>query len=129
MVATFYHSFTRAAATEATTIRLAFERGHATIEGWIPTRLEVEGTVRPEGVETLRTLFGTGLREIAPASSGGRALVGVVGVAERRDRQDDYRLAIRAGMGNLVGAIVRKEPLEVTAEDGLRSLEIALRAS
>jgi predicted dehydrogenase len=111
MAATFYHSFNRTAATERTTIRLGFEHGHATIEGWIPTRLEVEGTVEPERLERLRTLLGDGL------------------VVERPHRQDDYRLAIRAGMSNLVGAIVRNEPLEVTAEDGLRSLEIALRAS
>jgi predicted dehydrogenase len=129
MAATFYHSFNRTAATERTTTRLAFEHGHATLEGWIPTRLEVEGTVLPEGLETFRTMFGSGLREITPTSVRGRALVGVAARVERPDRQDDYRLAIRAGMGNLVGAIVRSEPLEVTAEDGFRSLEVALRAS
>jgi predicted dehydrogenase len=128
MAATFYHSFNRTAATERTTITLAFERGHATIQGWIPTRLEVEGTVQPEGFEMLRTLFGSGFTRF-PASPGGRGMVGVAAVVERPDRQDDYRLAVRAGMSYLIAAIVRHEPLEVTAEDGLRSLEIALRAS
>lgn len=117
MAATFYHSFNRTTATERTTIRLAFEDGHATIEGWIPTRLEVEGTVKPQRIEKVRTLFGSGVRERVSA------------VVERPDRQDDYRLAIRAGMSNLVAAIVRNEPLEVNAADGLRSLEVALRAS
>lgn len=126
MAATFYHSFNRTAATERTTIRLAFEWGHATLEGWIPTRLDVEGTVAPERFEKLRTVFGAGLHEVTPASAGGR--VQVAASVERPDRQEDYRLAIRAGMSNLVGAILRNEPLEVTAEDGLRSLEIALRA-
>lgn len=116
MAATFYHAFNRTT-TERTTIRLAFERGHATIEGWIPTRLEVEGTAKPERLEKVRTLFGSGIRERVST------------VVERPDRQDDYRLAIRAGMSNLVAAIVRNEPLEVTAEDGLRSLDVALRAS
>lgn len=129
MAATFYHGFNRTTATERTTIRLTFEQGRATIEGWIPTRLEVEGTVKPERIEKFRTLFGSGVREITPAAAGGMVGVGVSAVVARSDRQDDYRLAVRAGMSNLVGAILRDEPLEVTAEDGLRSLEIALRAT
>lgn len=129
MAATFYHSFNRTAATERTTIRLAFSQGHATIQGWIPTRLDVEGTVQPEAVETLRSLFGSGLHGITPSPGGGRGIVGVAAAVERRDRQADYRQAIRAGIGNLARAIVRDEPLEVTAENGLRSLEVALRAT
>jgi predicted dehydrogenase len=120
MSASFYHSFNRTAATERTTIRLAFERGQATVEGWIPTRFQVEGTVNPERFEKFRTLFGS-------VSGAGKAEVAAI--VERPDRQDDYRHAIRAGMSNLIGAILRDEPLEVTAEDGLRSLEIALQAT
>lgn len=128
MAATFYHSFTRTATTERTTIRLAFERGHATLHGWIPTRIDVEGSVRPESLDVLRALFGEGLQATAP-SSGGRDEVAVVASAEAPDRQGEYRRAIRAGMGNLVAAIVRDERLKVAGEHGLRSLEIALRAS
>lgn len=120
MAATFYHSFDRTAPTERTTIRLAFEHGHATLEGWIPTRLAVEGTVKPERFEKLRTILKT-----AAAGSHGR----VSAVIERPDRQGDYRLAVRAGMSNLAAAILRNESLEVTGEDGLRSLEVALQAS
>jgi predicted dehydrogenase len=120
MIATFYHSFNRTAATERTTIRLAFERGHASLEGWIPTRLEVDGTANPERFEKVRTLLGS--------AAGGRSPE-IAAVVERPDRQDDYRLAIQAGMSNLIGAVLRNEPLEVSAEDGLRSLEVALRAS
>ena len=129
MAATFYHSFNRTTVTERTTIRLAFEHGQATIEGWIPTRLEVEGMAKPERIEKVRTLVGNGGPEITAASADDQGRVGVSAVVERPDRQDDYRLAIRAGMSNLVGAIVRDEPLQVTGEDGLRSLEVALRAS
>ncbi|HEV8488812.1 MAG TPA: Gfo/Idh/MocA family oxidoreductase [Candidatus Limnocylindrales bacterium] len=128
MTASFYHSFNRTGATERTEIRLAFGRGHATLSGWIPTRLDVEGRVRSEEVDILRTMFGQGFREITP-SPGGRGGVAVAAVAERPDRQDEYRRAIRAGMANLVAAITRDEKLEVTAEDGLRSLDVALRAS
>jgi predicted dehydrogenase len=128
MTASFYHSFNRTGATERTEIRLAFERGHAMLRGWIPIRLDVEGTVRSEEIDTLRTLFGEGLLQVTPAS-GGRGEVAVVAVAERPDRQDEYRRAIRAGMANLVAAITRNERLEVTAADGLRSLDVALTAS
>lgn len=129
MAATFYHSFNRTAATERTIIRLAFERGHATIDGWIPTRLDIEGAVQPEAVVTLWRLFGDRLRTTTPTSAGGQRIVPVAAAAEARDRQNDYRLAVRAGMSNLIAAIVRDQRLTVTAEDGVRSLEIALRAS
>ncbi len=74
----------------------------------------------PEGFEKLRTLFGSGVRATT---------AGFTARIERADRQADYRQAIRSGMINLVAAIVRNEPLEVTGEDGLRSLEVALRAT
>lgn len=129
MAATFYHSFNRTAETERTTIRLAFERGHATIEGWIPTRLEIDGVVGPEAVSILTNLFGDGLRADAPISRRGLAAIPVTATAEAPDRQDEYRLAIRAGMSDLIAAIAGDRRLEVRAEDGVRSLEVALRAS
>jgi hypothetical protein len=48
---------------------------------------------------------------------------------ERPHRQDDYRQAIRSGMSELLRAIRRGEPLTVTPDDGLHSLEAALRAT
>jgi predicted dehydrogenase len=126
LIASFHHAFNRTGDAERTTIRLAFERGHATLHGWIPTRLDVEGTVAPEAVDTLRSLFGEGLRR---TSTGGRGKVAVTAAAEWPDRQGEYRRAIRAGMSNLVAAVTRNEKLDVTAEDGLRSLEIAVRAT
>jgi len=125
LVASFHHAFNRAAATERTTIRLAFERGHATIEGWIPTRLAVEGEVSASEVTQLRKLFGAELVTIETR----RGTVAVSGTAEAPDRQGEYRDAIRAGMSDLVAAIRGERPLAVTAEDGIRSLEIALRAT
>jgi predicted dehydrogenase len=128
LIASFHHAFNRTGDGERTTIRLAFDRGHATLHGWIPTRLDVESTVRREDLDRVRGLFGQGLRLPEP-SSVGRRDVALVAVAERPDRQDEYRRAILAGMANLVAAITRNEKLAVTAEDGLRSLEIAVRAT
>ena len=54
-------SFDRTLATERTTIRLAFERGHVVIDGWIPTRLEMDGLVFPDAVADLRALFADAL--------------------------------------------------------------------
>ena len=128
MAATFYHSFNRTASTERTTIRLAYERGSLAIEGWIPTRLVMEGSVREGARETLRGLFGDGLHTVEGAADE-PGFVRVEATAEVPDRQGEYRLAVRAGMRNLVAAIHGTAPLQVTPGDGLRSLEIAIRAS
>jgi predicted dehydrogenase len=127
--ATFYHAFNRTDASERTTIRLAFERGHVVIDGWIPTRLEMDGLVAPAAATGLRELFGDLLRTRDTVDASGHASVQVKAASEMPDRQRHYRLAVRAGMTDLVAAIEGVRPMEVTAADGLRSLEIALRAS
>jgi predicted dehydrogenase len=123
--ATFHHAFTRTGATERTTIRLAFERGHVTIEGWIPTRLVADAVVDAADAEVLRGLF-DGAVDVRPGN-GDR--VEVLAAAEAPDRSGEYSRAIRAGMADLVAAIHGIRPLQVTAADGLRSLEFALLAS
>jgi predicted dehydrogenase len=125
MAATFYHSFNRTSAAERTTIRLAFERGHVTIEGWIPTRLQMLANVPMEVIPALEAVADEWLRTGMPAPAG----VPVTGFAEAPDRQNEYRAAIRAGMSDLVAAIWGDRRLEVTADDGLRSLGVAIRSS
>jgi predicted dehydrogenase len=126
-VASFHHSFNRTSDTERTTIRLAFERGHVTIDGWIPTSLEMDGRVSRDAVRTLRELFGDGLR-MPDNDSANRLEVNVAAAARAPDRQGAYRAAVRSGMNDLIAAI-GGAPLEVTPADGLRSLEIAVRAT
>jgi predicted dehydrogenase len=131
-VATFYHSFNRTADTEWTTIRLAFALGRVTIQGWIPTTLEMTADVPPAAMASLRDLFGEALRTrdgVAPHAVAPRGMVHVEASAAAPDRQDQYRRAVRAGLHDLTAAIGGIRPLRITAEDGLRSLEIALRAS
>ena len=129
MAATFYHSFTRAEATEQTTIRLAFERGHATIDGWIPTVLRFEGTVEADSLPTLTMLVGEPLSAVDGGVAAGTRNVLVSATVERLDRQNEYRLAIRSGMKELVAAIRDGAPLTVTPEDGVRSLRMAIMAT
>jgi predicted dehydrogenase len=129
MTATFYHSFTPAEATERTTIRLAFERGHATIDGWIPTVLRFEGTVEADSLPTLTTLVGEPLSAVDAGVAAGTRNVLVSATVERLDRQNEYRLAIRSGMKELVAAIRDGAPLTVTPEDGVRSLRMAIMAT
>lgn len=127
-VASFYHSVNRTESTERTTIRLAFEHGHVTIDGWIPTRLEMDGEAAPDTIGPLRELFADALRTTETASTRPRT-IGVKAVTTMPDRQNQYRLATRAGMSDLIGAIDGIRPLRVTSADGLRSLEIAVQAS
>jgi len=129
LTATFYHSFNRTAASERTTIRLAFERGHATIDGWIPTRLHIEGTISADAASSLHALFGDELHTARRPSARDGRRVRIAATIKRPDRQGEYRLAIRAGMSELVGAIRHGRPLTVTPDDAVRSLETALRAS
>lgn len=129
LVATLYHSFNRTRATEQTILRLDFEHGHATIAGWIPTRLEIEGTVAAGADLTLRALLGDALTSGNQSARRNEGRVPIAAIVERPDRKRDYMLAIRAGMSELVAAIREGRPLMVTPQDGLRSLDIALRAS
>lgn len=129
VAAAFYHSFDRTHATERTTIRLAFERGHVVIDGWIPTKLMLDGHASPDAVADLRPLFAEGLHTTETDDGAGQPAVRVEAVSKAPDRQGQYRAAVRAGMTDLVAAIEGVRALEVTATDGLRSLEIALRAS
>ena len=124
--ATFYHAFNRTGATERTTIRLAFERGHVRIDGWIPTSLELDGRVAEASIESVRSWFPDGFEVGAPATGG---MVPVRARAEAPDRQGAYRLAVRAGMLDLVASIKGERPLHVTAADAVRSLNVAIRAT
>ncbi len=129
LVASMYHSFNRDGASERTSLRLAFEHGHVTIEGWIPTRLDMEGSIAQEAEPTMRALLGDSLRTGDAQPAGRAARMSIAATVEYPERQHQYRLAVRAGMNDLVAAIRRGQDLTVTPQDGLRSLVVALQAS
>ena len=55
--ASFYHAFNRPGALEKQTAHFAFERGHVTLHGWIPTRLELTAIVDDVGFAGLQTVL------------------------------------------------------------------------
>ncbi|MFP4344992.1 MAG: Gfo/Idh/MocA family oxidoreductase [Anaerolineales bacterium] len=139
VTATFYHAFNQIRRFERTTLRLNCERGEMVIDGWIPTELWLCGWVDESGLATLRTLFDGRVHvverlegEASLFEHGGRTET-LTAVVEAEfsvpDRQGAYRRAIQAGMRDLVRAVHEGRAPAVTAEDGLRSLEVALAAS
>ena len=104
VLATFFHSFTQIRSIEQTTIRIGCARGHLTIEGWIPTRLELHGLVDAAGLDSLRRLLGDHLG-IERRFSADEAIFEHGGTTEprrecvgdrhRAGRQRDYKRAIR----------------------------------
>jgi predicted dehydrogenase len=139
ILATFYHSFNQIRRFEHTTIRLHCLRGQIGLEGWIPTHLTMQGLVDSHGLETLRALLGDRLQvrerfggEAALFHHGG-ASEEIVAVVYARDsapnRHLEYKLAIQAGMRDLVGAIRENRPPAVSSADALSSLAVAIAAS
>lgn len=139
VLATFYHSFNQIKDIERTSIRLNCSRGSIFIEGWIPTRLSVHGFVEESGLSTLFSLLGEDLKVLERFSEpkgtfqhGGvseEVVALISGTLEIPDRQREYQRAIQAGMRNLVETILGEASLEVSIENGLLSLAVALAAS
>lgn len=136
--ATFYHSFNQPRRSERAIIRLGFSRGQILLEGWIPTRITLEGFVTDDAGKRLSSLFAGEFstndhsRDIEASDS--LQLSSTQDLAKASftkfipDRQLEYQKAIQMGVRNLAAAIHGKDDLEVTAEQGLVSLAIALQA-
>lgn len=134
--ASFYHAFNRPGALEKQTAHFAFERGHITLHGWIPTALELTAIVDDAGfaglqtllpIETVRdgdfpkTVRGNGrnlqvTRRIhASQSLGGPTPVYLQAV---QDAMADFAAAVRDPSHTML----------VTAEDGAASVRVAAAA-
>lgn len=141
LIATYLHAFTQPQRFEQTTIRLSCARGYATLHGWIPTRLEVEGMVDEEGLEWLRSWSEVELQIVdryTGKSQNGWAFGGPYQVSARvrvnwelrEGKEAVYREAVRAGMADFVTAIRDPEHMpEVKPSDGRESLAVALAAT
>jgi predicted dehydrogenase len=141
LVATYHHGFTQPARFEQTTVRLACARGYATLYGWIPTRLLVDGLVDEAGMEALRRWAGvepeiveryTGVATEGWAFGAPYRAVARVRVEQRlpEGKPAVYRASVRANMEDFIAAI--RDPrhtLEVTPADGRTSLAVALTAT
>jgi len=126
-LASFSHCFDRLAILEQTRLRVALERASLTFYGWIPERMEVEGTLPTEKLNDLASILGTPLEAVVDASASPNNLVKAT--LRSDDRSAEYAAAVRAGMEDLVRAIHEPEyvPL-VTPADGMSSLALALAA-
>ena len=123
--ASFYHAFNRPGALERQTAHFAFARGHLTLHGWIPTRLEVTAVVDDAGRAGLAGLIPTG-RVLSPAlpptvRGGGRTLAVTARVSAAQNiggPTPTYRRAVQDAMGDFARAI--RGPVPHPPGDGRR---------
>ena len=137
--ASFYHAFNRPGALEKQTAHFAFERGHLTLHGWIPTSLDLTAVVDEAGLAGLSSLlpvetltdkdFGASGRTIR---GNGRGLFVTHRVTAHHSLGDPtpvYRTAVQAAFADFAAAV--RDPNHqrlVTAEDGAESVRVAIAA-
>ncbi len=134
--ASFYHAFNRPGALEKQTAHFAFERGHLTLHGWIPTSLELAAIVDEAGLVGLQTILPV---ETVPDDAFPRTVRGngrSLKVAHRVRVSQSlggptpvYLKAVQDAMADF--AAVVRDPLHrrrVTAEDGAASVRVAAAA-
>ncbi len=140
MEASFYHAFNRPGALEKQTAHFAFERGHITLDGWIPTTLHLAAVVSQTDLEALRELMSvTVVDDEAFPGEAGCAIRGngnTYHVHHRVHAQERlaaptpvYKKAVADALSDFVLAIGDPAHIRrVTAEDGVRSLAVAVAA-
>lgn len=134
--ASFYHAFNRPGALERQTAHFAFERGHITLHGWIPTSLDLTAIVDDAGragLETLLPVETVAGDDTPPTVRGnGKALAVTARVRARQDLGGPtpvYKKAVQDAMADFARAV--RDPSHtplVTARDGAASLRVALAA-
>ncbi len=134
--ASFYHAFNRPGALERQTAHFAFERGHVTLGGWIPTTLDLTAIVDDAGRAGLATVLPVEVvagDDTPPAVRGNGKSYAVT--ARVRAHQSlggptpVYRRAVQDAMADFARAV--RDPSHaplVTADDGAASLRVALAA-
>ena len=134
--ATFYHAFNRPGALERQTAHFAFERGHLTLHGWIPTSLDLTAIVDEvgrAGLETLLPLEVVAGDDTPPVVRGNGKLYAVTARVRAHVSLGGptpvYLKAVQDAMADFARAVrdPSHRPL-VTAEDGAESLRVALAA-
>ena len=137
--ASFYHAFNRPGALEKQTAHFAFERGHMTLHGWIPTALELTAIVDDAGLAGLQSVL-----ELETVNDGDFPVPGRVVrgngrdfLVTRRVRAHQslggptpvYLKAVQDAMADFAAAV--RDPSHrrrVTAEDGAVSVAVAAAA-
>lgn len=124
VLATFYHAFVRPREIERTTLKLGLSFGEIQLTGWIPTKLSLFGSVKENEIESLRSILGKSLRVL-----GGTNRKIVEAEVFAPDRQGEYQRAVQASLLDLIEAVWKNRPTQVTPTDALQSLEVAWQAS
>ena len=134
--ASFYHAFNRPGALERQTAHFAFERGHLTLHGWIPTSLDLVAIVDDAGragLETVLPLEVVAGDDTPPVVRGNGKLYTVTARVRAHVHLGGptpvYLKAVQDAMADFARAVRNPShrPL-VTAEDGAESLRVALAA-
>ncbi len=134
--ASFYHAFNRPGALEKQAAHFAFERGHVTLNGWIPTALELTGIVDDAGLAGLHSVLpveAVQADEFRQTVRGNGKNYGVT----RRVRASQslggptpvYLKAVQDAMADFAAAV--RDPahrLLVTGEDGAAAVRVAAAA-
>jgi len=137
--ASFYHAFNRPGALEKQIAHFAFERGHVTLHGWIPTSLDLTAIVDDAGRAGLETVLPIEGAADQNFSAPGRTVRGngkMYPVTSRIRAHQDlggptpvYLKAVQDAMADLAAAVRDPKHIPcVTAMDGAVSLRVAVAA-
>ncbi len=133
--ASFYHAFNRPGALEKQAAQFAFERGHVTLHGWIPTGLELTAIVDDAGFSGLQTVLPLETMGDDPARTvrgNGKNLEVTRRVHAQRNLGGPtpvYLKAVQDAMADFAAAV--RDPSHrrlVTAADGAASVRVAAAA-
>lgn len=137
--ASFYHAFNRPGALERQVAHFAFEKGHLTLEGWIPTTLHLNAIVSESELQTLGDILPVTIVDdedfvgLARDVRGNGKMHHVRHRVHAREQLADptpvYLQAVGDALADFIEAI--RDPghiRRVTGEDGLESLKVAVAA-
>ncbi len=137
--ASFYHAFNRPGALEKQAAHFAFERGHVTLHGWIPTSLMLDAVVDDAGFAGLQTVLPMEAADDGEFPPPGRTVRGngkSFFVSRRVHAHQSlggptpvYLTAVQDAMADFAAAV--RDPthqLLVTGEDGAASVRLAAAA-
>ena len=134
--ASFYHAFNRPGALEKQIAHFAFERGHVTLHGWIPTTLELTAITDDAGFDGLQAVLPIEIAQDGDLPKTVRGNGRNLEVTHRVRAHQSlggptpvYLKAVQDAMADFAAAV--RDPahrLRVTAEDGAASVQVAAAA-
>lgn len=135
LLGSLYHAFDQLPLEEQTGGVLTCATGTLRLDGWIPTRLTVEGVTDAEGAAHLAALLPEAVVTLLPSPLVSRLRPGaldrrVTAVVDAGEKGAVYGAAVRAALADFLAGI--RDPHyrpRVTGEEGRRALALALEAT